>query len=145
MPPAPTGPVLPTDLVFARFTTTAELKTAFDQPTSNRGGGFGGGFGGKEEIDTGTKILLWEKDPQESWHTTIRRDEIEWGPWRAAYAIERSMREGGEWRECVRVNLDQRDRHLLLYAPWPDGEHVDLDILRRILRSLKMLEPEEDR
>ena len=138
-------PGSPDEMIFVLYSSSKKLASAFHPPQRPSLGPPSPG----SKNDPGGRMIEWEKDPSFAWHTTTKRDEIAWHKWRAAYAIERAMREGGSWRESARVNLDQNlggglERHLLLFAQWPENEHVDEDALRRILSGITMLESEEE-
>ncbi len=142
--PAP-PPGSPEELIFVFYSSSARLASAFHPPRRP----FFVPPSPDAKKDPGERMVAWEKDPSFAWHTTTKRDEIAWHKWRAAFAIERSMRDGGSWRESARVNLDQNlggglERHLLLFAQWPENEHVDEDALRRVLVGITMLEGEEE-
>ena len=147
--PAQDGPPVegaPAEIVLLLYRSSAALQQIFQPPPSPFGPPGGGGPGGMQ-MAPGQRLAQWERERNFAWHTTVKRDEILWYKWRAAYAIERAMRADGTWAESVRVNLDQvigevKSRHLLLTAQWPDGEHVDLDALRKILLDVHMLEGE---
>ena len=92
--------------------------------------------------DASAKLMSWEKEGGFAWHTTLRADEVSWSRWRARYRIERSFHEDGTWRDSTRVNLGQKDRHLLVFAQYPAGVSATEDGVDLLVRKLK-IEDEE--
>ena len=113
----------------AIFLTGAEEENSF----GGRRGGGDGGFGDS------ARLASWEKDPSFAWHTTVDAEEIAWSRYRADFRIERSFREGGEWRDSGRIDLCQKDRNLILFAQWPVGVAVSRDDSIRVVRTVRML------
>jgi hypothetical protein len=145
---------LPVEVVLVKFTNPeaalAALLGTVENDIGGRSGDGGGGHGmpSMEEHGGGlhgasATLMRWEENPDFAWHTAIKSDDIAWGRWRADYRIERSFLEGGSWRDSARVNLSQTGRSLVLFARWPDQAEVSLDVLRELLRKIKMLEIEE--
>lgn len=142
------GALLPNEVLLVEFPSRAAVGPLF------RGEGAGGGpgrdpghgrmieegGGGGANYGASANMLKWEKDPSFAWHTTIERDEIAWGRWRADLKIERSFREGGGWSDAAWVDLSQGERNLVLFARWPDETEVPRDVLRTLLRSISMQE-----
>lgn len=133
----------PDEIVLIEYPSAGAARRTFEtgsaQPT------FGPPEGGGER-DTGreasARMVAWEKDPSFAWHTTLRRDQVAWGRWRADYRIERSFREGGTWRDSLRIDLCQPGRSLLLYAQFPVGVEATEDQADRVARTVAMRETE---
>jgi len=136
--------VEPREVVLLEYRGMAAAAALFHSPAGD--GSRGGRRRAEEEASRGAsaRLIEWEKDPSFAWHTTIERDEVQWNRWRAEMLVERSFREGGGWRDSARVNLSQPGRPLVLFAQWPDETPVDRGALERLVRSIRMLEPEAE-
>jgi hypothetical protein len=84
--------------------------------------------------------LDWERDPDFAWHATLERGELEWGAWRAPFAIERAFQEGGGFRDAARVDLSRPRRPLVLHALWPAEVPAAHAPLRALLPAIRMEE-----
>ncbi len=87
------------------------------------------------------KKVKWEEEPDFEWHSKVEFGEVEWGRWRADYAVERHFQEGGTWRDSVRVNLGQPGRLLALFAQWPVGQEHSPRRLRELLATIRLEAP----
>lgn len=144
---------LPIEVVLIEFPKPEAALAAFrGQPSELGGEGpqpSGPGRGPRSDQGGGSRgasatLMRWEENPDFPWHTAIERDEVSWGRWRADYCIERSFLVGGSWRDSARVNLSQKGRNLILFARWPDETEVPMPVLRELLRSVHMLDAENE-
>ena len=136
------GPNDPDEIVLIQFRTSDAAAALFEREV-DPGAGFGARRKGGDAVrEASARLLAWERDPSFQWHTTIESDEIEWSRWRADYRIERSFREGGEFRDSIRFNLSQRTRNLVLFALWPVDVVASKADALRVVRKVSMLAPE---
>lgn len=117
----------PVEVVFIRYRSAGAVRPLF-----------GGGGPPGMEGDASQRLQEWEKKKDFDWHTTLERDEIAWGEWRTALAIERAFSKDGHWQDSARVDLSQPERALVLFAQWPDETPVDRAKLKELLGAITM-------